>query len=197
MVDLTVYVDGARHLTDGTLYDFFSEPLHLPFTYPPFSAIIFTPMTWLTWTLLRVLWQLASFGAHRADGLLHAAAARPRRAEGAAARSSTCAGIVVTATALGLWLEPVRTTFNYGQINLFLARAAARRRGGRQGMAGRRAASASPPGSSSRPAITGPVLPAAEALVAAVVWSVVFFAGTVAHRASPSCRARPGATSPN
>ena len=29
-------------------------------------------------------------------------------------------GIVVTITALGLWLEPVRTTFNYGQINLFL-----------------------------------------------------------------------------
>ena len=63
MVDLAVYVDGARHLTDGTLYDFFSEPLHLPFTYPTFSAIIFTPMTWLPWTLLRVLWQLASFGA--------------------------------------------------------------------------------------------------------------------------------------
>ena len=63
MVDLAVYVDGARHLTDGTLYDFFSEPLHLPFTYPTFSAIIFTPMTWLPWTVLRVLWQLASFGA--------------------------------------------------------------------------------------------------------------------------------------
>lgn len=47
MVDLAVYVDGARHLTDGTLYDFFSEPLHLPFTYPTFSAIIFSPMTWL------------------------------------------------------------------------------------------------------------------------------------------------------
>jgi hypothetical protein len=27
-------------------------------------------------------------------------------------------GIVVTVTALGLWLEPVRSTFNYGQINL-------------------------------------------------------------------------------
>ncbi|MEP6562771.1 MAG: hypothetical protein ABJD68_17055, partial [Nakamurella sp.] len=62
MVDLKVYVDGATHLTDGTLYDFYSEPLHLPFTYPTFSAMIFTPMTWLNWTVLRVLWQLASFG---------------------------------------------------------------------------------------------------------------------------------------
>ena len=40
MVDLKVYLEGAQHLTDGTLYDFFSEPLHLPFTYPTFSAII-------------------------------------------------------------------------------------------------------------------------------------------------------------
>jgi alpha-1,2-mannosyltransferase len=30
-------------------------------------------------------------------------------------------GVVVTATAVGMWLEPIRTTFNYGQINLFLA----------------------------------------------------------------------------
>jgi len=29
-------------------------------------------------------------------------------------------GIVVTVTALGFWLEPVRTTFNYGQIILLL-----------------------------------------------------------------------------
>ena len=29
--------------------------------------------------------------------------------------------MLVTGTALAIWLEPVRTTFNYGQINLFLA----------------------------------------------------------------------------
>src|SRR3954465_4102461 len=119
MVDLAVYVDGARHLTDGTLYDFFSEPLHLPFTYPPFSAIIFSPMTWLPWTLLRVLWQLASFAAMavmayctlRLLGRAGPEAPKPL---------AHVRGIVVTITAVGLWLEPVRTTFNYGQINLFL-----------------------------------------------------------------------------
>ena len=120
MVDLAVYVDGARHLTDGTLYDFFSEPLHLPFTYPTFSAIIFTPMTWLPWTLLRVLWQLASFGAIGLMAYCHAAAARPGRAEGAEPARSTSAASSSPSPPSGLWLEPVRTTFNYGQINLFL-----------------------------------------------------------------------------
>ena len=120
MVDLAVYVDGARHLTDGTLYDFFSEPLHLPFTYPTFSAIIFTPMTWLPWTRAAGAVAAGLVRRDRADGVRDAAAARPGRAEGAATRCQHVRGIVVTITALGLWLEPVRTTFNYGQINLFL-----------------------------------------------------------------------------
>lgn len=119
MVDLRVYLEGAQHLTDGTLYDFFSEPLHLPFTYPTFSAIIFTPMTWLPWTLLRILWQAASFGA---IGLIAYATLRllGRAGPNAAHPIANLRGIVVTTTALALWLEPVRTTFNYGQINLFL-----------------------------------------------------------------------------
>lgn len=146
MVDLRVYYDGASHLFDGTLYDFFSEPLHLPFTYPTFSALIFTPMVWIPWTVLRVLWQAASFGA---IGLMAYSTLTllGRAGPGAPQPLPHVKGIVVTVVALGLWLEPVRTTFNYGQINLFLAAlllagAAAetsRSRVGADGAAGRRA----------------------------------------------------------
>ena len=195
MVDLAVYVDGARHLTDGTLYDFFSEPLHLPFTYPTFSAIIFTPMTWLPWTLLRVLWQLASFGAIGLMAYCDAAAARPGRTEGAEPDRSTSAGIVVTITALGLWLEPVRTTFNYGQINLFLcALLLAGAVAGKEWMAG---ASVGHRGrDQADPGHHRAVLPAAEALVGGHLVGRVL-------RASPSpsalscCPARPGGSSPS
>ncbi len=181
MVDLAVYVDGARHLTDGTLYDFFSEPLHLPFTYPPFSAMIFTPMTWLPWTLLRVLWQLASFGA------LAVMAYCTLRLLGRAGKSAprpleNVRGIVVTVTALGLWLEPVRTTFNYGQINLFLcALLLAGAVASKEWLAGASVGLAA--GIKLTPAITG-LYYLLQKRWSAVVWSVVFFALTVAAGAA-------------
>jgi len=176
MVDLAVYVDGARHLTDGTLYDFFSEPLHLPFTYPTFSAIIFTPMTWLPWTLLRILWQLASFGA---IGLMAYSTLRLLGRAGPKAPQPLqhVRGIVVTITALGLWLEPVRTTFNYGQINLFLcALLLAGAVAGKEWMAGASVGIAA--GVKLTPAITG-LYYLLQKRWSAVIWSIIFFAGTV------------------
>jgi alpha-1,2-mannosyltransferase len=177
MVDLAVYVDGARHLTDGTLYDFFSEPLHLPFTYPPFSAMIFLPLTWLPWTLLRILWQVASFGA---IGLMAYATLRliGRAGPKAPHPLEHVRGIVVTITALGLWLEPVRTTFNYGQINLFLAALLlAGAVAGREWMAGFSVGVAA--GVKLTPAITG-LYYLLQRRWSAVIWSVVFFAATLA-----------------
>jgi len=177
MVDLAVYVDGARHLTDGTLYDFFSEPLHLPFTYPPFSAMIFLPLTWLPWTLLRILWQIASFGA---IGLMAYSTLRLLGRAGPKAPNPLqhIRGIVVTITALGLWLEPVRTTFNYGQINLFLAAlllvgAVA----GKEWMAGFSVGIAA--AVKLTPAITG-LYYLLQRRWSAVIWSVVSFVATIA-----------------
>lgn len=120
MVDLKVYVDGAGHLFDGQLYDFFSEPLHLPFTYPPFSGLLFGLVGWLPWTLLRVLWQIASVAMIAL--IIHATLRLLGRAGAGAPRPlEHIRGIVLTGTAVAIWLEPVRTTLNYGQINLFLA----------------------------------------------------------------------------
>jgi len=176
MVDLKVYVEGAEHLFDGTLYDFFSEPLHLPFTYPTFSAIIFTPMTWLPWTVLRVLWQIASFGAIALIGYC------TLRLLGRAGRNApnpiaNVRGIVVTITALGLWLEPVRTTFNYGQINLFLcALLLAGAVASKEWLAGASVGLAA--GIKLTPAITG-LYYLMQRRWSAVVWAVAFFAGTI------------------
>jgi len=177
MVDLAVYVDGARHLTDGTLYDFFSEPLQLPFTYPPFSAMIFLPLTWLPWTLLRILWQIASFGA---IGVMAYSTLRLLGRAGPKAPSPLrhVRGIVVTITALGLWLEPVRTTFNYGQINLFLAALLlAGAVAGKEWMAGFSVGIAA--AVKLTPAITG-LYYLLQRRWSAVIWSVVFFAATIA-----------------
>ena len=176
MVDLAVYVDGARHLTDGTLYDFFSEPLHLPFTYPPFSAMIFTPLTWLPWTVVRVLWQLASFGA---IALIAYCTLRLLGRAGPKAQQpmANLRGIVVTVTALALWLEPVRTTFNYGQINLFLcALLLAGAIASKEWLAGASVGLAA--GIKLTPAITGRY-DLMQKRWSAVIWSVVFFALTV------------------
>jgi alpha-1,2-mannosyltransferase len=176
MVDLKVYVDGATHLTDGTLYDFFSEPLHLPFTYPTFSAMIFTPMTWLNWTVLRVLWQIASFGA---IGLIAYSMLRllGRAGKDAPNPLPHVRGIVVTTTALALWLEPVRTTFNYGQINLFLAALLlAGAVAGKEWLAGASVGLAA--GIKLTPAITG-LYYLLQKRWSAVIWAVVFFAATV------------------
>ena len=119
MIDLRVYVDGARHLFDGSLYTFVSGPQQLPFTYPVFSALVFTPLAWLPWLVVRILWQGASVAAlavivHTTLRLLGRAGADVTRP------LPHLRGTVVVVTALALWAEPVRTTLNYGQINLFL-----------------------------------------------------------------------------
>lgn len=114
MIDLLVYRNGAPHLFSGDLYEWrldqYADVFPLPFTYPPFVAAIFTPMSWIPWEASRWVWQLIClaclwFIVRKSFQLigLH----DPRR--------------VALWTALTLWIEPVRTTLNYGQINLVLA----------------------------------------------------------------------------
>ncbi len=45
--DLDVYLAGARLLTDGDLYAY-STNRGLGFTYPPFAAVVFRPLEWLS-----------------------------------------------------------------------------------------------------------------------------------------------------
>jgi alpha-1,2-mannosyltransferase len=128
MVDLMVYRDGSPSLLSGSLYAWhlseYSQQFALPFTYPPFAALVFVPLSWLPWALVRVLWQIASVAClWWLVRLSLKLIARDR--EGRAGLDPITEDVwrrrAMMCTALAIWTEPVRTTLNYGQINLMLA----------------------------------------------------------------------------
>lgn len=120
LVDLHVYVDGSAALLTDRLYDFtYSEKtpdFPLPFTYPPFAALVFFPLHFLPFTVIAVGWLLATVAA--LYGVLRITfeliLGRER------AREPGWRSAAVLWTAFGIWLEPVRTTLDYGQVNVFL-----------------------------------------------------------------------------
>ncbi|MGW4111751.1 mannosyltransferase [Actinosynnema sp. NPDC004786] len=114
MVDLMVYRNASPELFTGQLYEWrlkeFSDQFALPFTYPPFSALVFVPLSWVPWGVARWFWQLVSLACLwfvTRKSLQLVGSGDPRRA--------------MLWTGLFIWVEPVRTTLNYGQINLVLA----------------------------------------------------------------------------
>jgi alpha-1,2-mannosyltransferase len=118
-VDLHVYVGGAERVDGpGALYDYVyadqTPDFPLPFTYPPFAALIFYPMHLLPFGVLGFLWQLgtiaALYGVVRLSQRL-LAGPQDRR-------------VAMLWTAVGIWTEPLRSTFDYGQINVVLVFAA-------------------------------------------------------------------------
>ncbi|MEG8178443.1 mannosyltransferase [Nocardia terpenica] len=119
LVDLHVYVGGGANLGSGHLYDFtYSEKtpdFPLPFTYPPFAAVVFYPLHLLPFTVVALGWLLlivvALYVVVRLSLTLILGPARP----GGERRAAEFAW-----TAVGLWMEPVRTTIDYGQVNVFL-----------------------------------------------------------------------------
>ena len=67
-VDLHVYVGGAGALDQpGTLYDYVyadqTPDFPLPFTYPPFAAVVFYPLHLLPFGLVAFAWQLGIIAA--------------------------------------------------------------------------------------------------------------------------------------
>ncbi|MFF4834833.1 glycosyltransferase 87 family protein [Streptomyces sp. NPDC001315] len=109
MADALVYrAEGEAVLHGGDLYGFTVTQWHLPATYPPFAALLFTPAAWLPVPALK-----AAFLAGNA--LLLACLVRlSARLAGRPLRLPA----LCTATALALWLEPVFQTLLFGQINL-------------------------------------------------------------------------------
>jgi alpha-1,2-mannosyltransferase len=119
-VDLHVYLGGAAAIDHpGTLYSYVyadqTPDFPLPFTYPPFAAVVFYPLQFLPFGLVAFLWQVATivalYSAIRicqrllavSDGIFNGS----RRA-------------AMVWTAITIWIEPLRSTFDYGQINVFL-----------------------------------------------------------------------------
>ncbi len=113
-VDLHVYLGGAAALDHpGTLYSYVyaeqTPDFPLPFTYPPFAAVVFYPLHVLPFGLVAFLWQIATFGA------LYGAVRLSQRLMGADDRRAAMLWTAVT-----IWIEPLRSTFDYGQINVLL-----------------------------------------------------------------------------
>ena len=113
-VDLHVYIGGAAALDDpGTLYDYVyadqTPDFPLPFTYPPFAAVLFYPLHLLPFWLVALLWQLGIIAA------LYGVVRVSQRLLGAGDRR-----VAMLWTAVGIWLEPLRSTFDYGQVNVLL-----------------------------------------------------------------------------
>ncbi|KUL37188.1 transferase [Streptomyces sp. NRRL F-4489] len=114
MSDIEVYrAEGQAAATGGDLYGFTVTKWALPATYPPFAALLFIPTTWLSLTALKITCVLVNAAFLALLVHLSAKAAGLRRA-------AYSAPLVLAATALGLWLEPVFQTLVFGQINLAL-----------------------------------------------------------------------------
>jgi alpha-1,2-mannosyltransferase len=116
-VDLHVYVGGAGALDQpGTLYDYVyadqTPDFPLPFTYPPFAAVAFYPLHLLPFGFLALAWQLGIFAA--LYGVVRISQ-RLLPGEGVGDRR-----VAMLWTAVGIWIEPLRSTFDYGQINVLL-----------------------------------------------------------------------------
>ncbi len=114
-VDAQVYRLGGYIVTHHTqgLYD---GPLMndvLPFTYTPFAAILFVPLSWMSTDVMRWVWTVAVVAALLACVLIAFRLMGFRR-DWRVCWASVCVVLVVSC------LEPVRTTLWYGQINVFL-----------------------------------------------------------------------------
>ncbi len=117
-VDLHVYLGGAAALDrPGTLYSYVyadqTPDFPLPFTYPPFAALVFYPLTKLPFGVVAFGWQLGVIAALFGVVLLSLRLIGVRNARTA-----------MLWTAVGIWTEPLRSTFDYGQVNAVLVLAA-------------------------------------------------------------------------
>lgn len=113
-LDVQVYRMGGGAITNGSrLYDLTYEDSGLPFTYPPFAAILFVPLSWLSpWTASVVVWVFSVLALARSCGLVS------RYCTPFWGLSAT--GVRWFFFACAIPLEPVMSTFFFGQINLIL-----------------------------------------------------------------------------
>lgn len=102
-IDLEVYYTAGKVLlTGGGLYDQTIADLGngLPFTYPPFAAMVFATFAWLPIHVVIVLYHVASIAC--------------------AIFIARWLGKPLLAAALLLLTEPGFATLNFGQVNIFL-----------------------------------------------------------------------------
>jgi alpha-1,2-mannosyltransferase len=123
LVDLDVYRSGGQAvLRRAPVYDFLTQPPQLlPFTYPPFAALLATPLALMSWQAAQWLWVVLVYGA--LAGTVWYAFREPLVR--AVRRSPLAAGVLAGALAGALvaamaYLMPVRDQIRFGQVDLFL-----------------------------------------------------------------------------
>jgi alpha-1,2-mannosyltransferase len=115
-LDFAVYMMGAHNLMNSHLYTMgLAYSPFLPYTYPPFAAVLFLPLSVLATEAAAFLWATVNVAALFAIIALSLGAVRPE---------TTRATKLVWSLALlapAIFIEPVSLTFSYGQVNLVLA----------------------------------------------------------------------------
>lgn len=106
-IDLDVYLRGAVDLLAGHTPYLRTEPL--PYTYPPFSAIVFVPLTWFPAEQASLVFLIMSMAGYATVLWVIGRRMRWTPIE------------IAWAAVLGLRLEPVVRTFELGQVNMLLA----------------------------------------------------------------------------
>ncbi|ALG85617.1 glycosyltransferase 87 family protein [Gordonia phthalatica] len=116
-LDLHVYRTGARVLLDGhPLYGPMPsvDGTHLPFTYPPLAAMLFTPFAIMPVTLADVLMFAATLAALAVSLWMILDRLTPRT------DPPLRVAIVIALTSVFTFLEPVRENLGFGQVNMIL-----------------------------------------------------------------------------
>ena len=114
--DLSIYAAGGAAVRHGTPLYQLRFAFGLRFTYPPFAALLFAPLSWLPVTAGRVLVSAATILALPVTSYL-ALRLPPWPTQLSRDRA---AQLALAFSAAAIWLEPERTNLKYGQINVFL-----------------------------------------------------------------------------
>ncbi|ACY95726.1 MULTISPECIES: glycosyltransferase 87 family protein [Thermomonospora] len=115
LVDLEVYRAGGEAVLRGaSVYDMLTPPPQLlPFTYPPFAALLAAPLALLPWPVAQVVWVTAIY---LALGVAVWYSFRPLLVR-AGRYAPLAAGALVGALA---HLQPVHDQTRFGQVGVFL-----------------------------------------------------------------------------
>ncbi len=116
-VDLEVYRGGGQALLDGTRLYHLHFLGFLDFTYPPFAAVAFTPLTLAPVGVLEPIVTAVNI-ALLPVVLRFALRLAP---VGAMLSGEQATRLALVAAGAAIWLEPVWSTLGYGQINLVIA----------------------------------------------------------------------------
>ncbi|WP_309224670.1 mannosyltransferase [Mycolicibacterium sp. CBMA 234] len=112
--DLRVYVLGGSAIAHpGALYDFFyldpTKGEHLPFTYPPFAAMVFAPLHFAPFGVVAFIWQVALIAA------IYATVRLSQKFIGGGSQR-----IAMLWTAGAIWMEAPGSSIQSGQVGIFL-----------------------------------------------------------------------------